>query len=157
MVSPVSSAFIPQPKLSPAAADTRGKSSQSVGQQAKAAIAESGMQGLPSNIQGKVASLIARGLDPTSLLTPPPLPPTDPITKPDDTTNGTSDADNTAPPADSSSSDTVLDIDASPPPPADPALPAVEDQALSLLSPVTQLETDSSAVDILTIIKNQVA
>lgn len=54
-----------------------GKSSQSVGHMAKAAIAESGLADLPNNIQGQVASLIARGLDYSSLLAPPAPPPSD--------------------------------------------------------------------------------
>jgi hypothetical protein len=54
-----------------------GKSSQNVGHMAKAAIAESGLADLPNNIQGQVASFIARGLDYSSLLAPPPPPPSD--------------------------------------------------------------------------------
>lgn len=50
----------------------KGKSGESVGHQAKAAIAAAEAENLPSNIQGKVASAIARGLDITALLAPAP-------------------------------------------------------------------------------------
>jgi hypothetical protein len=84
MVSPISRITV-TPTVQPAAqtseqAEKPGKSAGGVGQQAKAAIAESGLSDLPRNIQGKVASMIARGLDVTALLAPPPPPPPSPDT-----------------------------------------------------------------------------
>lgn len=79
MVSPIASRPPPHihpVRTPPSAAETAGpgKSAQSVGHLAKAAIAESSRTELPSNIQGKVASLIARGLDYAAVLATPPPP-----------------------------------------------------------------------------------
>ena len=52
----------------PAAPEQRGKSADSVGHRAKAAIAAAENGDLPSNIQGQVASAIARSIDFTALL-----------------------------------------------------------------------------------------
>ena len=64
------------------AAARPGKSGQSVGHQAKAAVAAAASDGvdLPRNAQGMAASAIARGIDPASvfaaLVAPEPTPPT---------------------------------------------------------------------------------
>ena len=76
MVSPIASRPPPHihpVRTPPSAAETAGpgKSAQSVGHLAKAAIAESSRTELPSNIQGKVASLIAQGLDYAAVLAAP--------------------------------------------------------------------------------------
>ena len=75
MVSPIASRPPPHihpVRTPPSAAETAGpgKSAQSVGHRAKAAIAESSRTGLLGNIQGKVASLIAQGLDYAALVAP---------------------------------------------------------------------------------------
>lgn len=63
----------------------RGKSAQSVGHRAKAAVSAAREAGavLPSNAQGMAASAVARGMDPAALfaaLIPPPLePPAEPV------------------------------------------------------------------------------
>jgi hypothetical protein len=89
MVSPVSLRPHPAPstRTAPGDATPPGKSAESPGHKAKAAIAAATLTDLPGTIQGKVASLIARGLDYSSLLTaqPPPPPPPDPTVNPPDT------------------------------------------------------------------------
>lgn len=55
-------------RTKPEAGDAAGKSANSVGHQAKAAIAAAENPDLPSNIQGQVASALARGIDFTPLL-----------------------------------------------------------------------------------------
>ena len=69
-VSPRQSASLPATP----AAQPRGKSAESPGHLAKAAIAVSENTDLPRNIQGQVASLLARGLDFAPLLAGPPPP-----------------------------------------------------------------------------------
>ncbi|MDH3740156.1 MAG: hypothetical protein OER56_01045 [Hyphomicrobiales bacterium] len=73
MVRPVTSSNIPHPATRPAASQPIqdvGKSSNSIGHQAKAAVALAAADGqeLPKNAQGKFASALARGLDPATIL-----------------------------------------------------------------------------------------
>jgi hypothetical protein len=81
MVSAITPRHIANAHESPAPGPgPRGKSAESPGHLAKAAVATSERTDLPRNIQGQVASLIARGLDYAPLLTgpPPPEPPQSP-------------------------------------------------------------------------------
>ena len=68
---PVSAHQVHGPRTAPAEPGAEpGKSAQSVGHQAKAAIAEATAGDLGPNIQGKIASMIAHHLDISVLLTP---------------------------------------------------------------------------------------
>ncbi|PHP67292.1 hypothetical protein CSC94_09630 [Zhengella mangrovi] len=68
-ISSIGSSHRPMPERTKAeAGDATSKAANSVGHQAKAAIAAAGNPDLPSNIQGKVSSAIARGIDFTPLL-----------------------------------------------------------------------------------------
>lgn len=98
-------------QVSPLPADGPGKSAQSVGHQAKAAVAEAAANGieLPKNAQGLAASQIARGVEAAMVFQPPAEPA--PVTSGEEVTPPVGDAATTpdaTTPTGTSAADTAL-------------------------------------------------